>query len=107
MPPHTIIPNYKLLVSYDIRPELVEKYYYYVLKEFVPELESMGLYMFKVWHVAYGDYPIRQLEFVAEDIETLRDVFASERWVVLEDHLKDLTTNYDRKVVEFKKGYQF
>jgi len=107
MPPHTIIPNYKLLVSYDIRPELVEKYYYYVLKEFVPELESMGLYMFKVWHVAYGNYPIRQLEFVAEDIETLRDVFASERWNVLEDHLKNLTTNYDRKVVQFKKGYQF
>ena len=107
MPPNTIIPNYKLLLNYDIRPELVEKYYYFVLKEFAPELETMGLYMFKVWHVAYGNYPIRQLEFIAEDLETLLDVFDSDRWNDLEQHLKDLTTNYERKVVRFKRGYQF
>lgn len=102
-----IIPNYKLLISYDIRPTMTEKYYYYVLKEFVPELETMGLYMLKVWHVAYGDYPIRQLEFVTEDLDMLRDVLASERWNALESHLKTLTTNYERKVVRFRKGYQF
>lgn len=107
MPPNTIIPNYKLLVSYDIRPEMVEQYYYYVLKEFVPELETMGLYMFKVWHIAYGNYPIRQMEFVVESMDTLHEVFGSERWVTLEHHLQDLTTNYERKVVPFRKGYQF
>ena len=103
----TIIPNYKLLVTYDIRQEMVEKYYYYVLKEFVPELETMGLYMFKVWHVAYGEYPIRQLEFVIEDLETVLEVFASERWERLESHLKELTIGYERKVVRFRRGYQF
>ncbi|MAS36845.1 MAG: hypothetical protein CL610_22765 [Anaerolineaceae bacterium] len=107
MPPNTIIPNYKLLLSYDIRPNMVEKYYYFVLKEFVPELETMGLYMFKVWHVAYGDYPIRQLEFIAEDLHTMYEVFDSERWESLESHLQELTTNYARKLVHFKKGYQF
>jgi hypothetical protein len=107
MPPQTIIPNFKLLVSYDIRPDMVEKYYYYVLKEFVPELETMGLYMFKIWHVAYGDYPIRQLEFVTEDLDTIREIFSSDRWESLEDHLKELTTDYERKVVPFRKGYQF
>jgi hypothetical protein len=107
MPPQTIIPNFKLLVSYDIRPDMVEKYYYYVLKEFVPELENMGLYMFKIWHVAYGDYPIRQLEFVTEDLDTIREIFASDRWETLEGNLKELTTDYERKVVPFRKGYQF
>ncbi len=105
--PHTIIPNYKVLVSYDIRPDMVEKYYYYVLKEFVPELETMGLYMFKIWHIAYGDYPIRQMEFVTEDLNTIRDVLASDRWSTLETHLKELTTDYERKIVPFRKGYQF
>jgi len=103
----TIIPNYKLLVTYDIRQDMVEKYYYYVLKEFVPELETMGLYMFKVWHVAYGDYPIRQLEFVIEDLETVLDVFASDRWETLESHLKELTVGYERKLIRFRRGYQF
>ena len=107
MPPESIIPNYKVLVTFDIRPDMVEKYYYYILKEFVPELESMGLYMFKVWHVAYGDYPIRQLEFVSENLSTIYDIFNSERFEVLEDNLRELTTDYERKVVRFKKGYQF
>jgi hypothetical protein len=106
MPPQTIIPKYKLLISYDIRPNMVEKYYYFVLKEFVPELETMGLYMFKVWHIAYGEYPIRQMEFVVEDMVTLHEVFASARWATLEHQLQELTTNYSRKVVYFKKGYQ-
>ena len=107
MSPQTIIPNYKVLVSYDIRPDMVEKYYYYVLKEFVPELESMGLYMFKIWHIAYGDYPIRQMEFVSEDLGTIRDVLSSDRWETLESSLKELTTDYERKIVPFRKGYQF
>lgn len=106
MSSQTIIPKYKLLISYDIRPNMVEKYYYFVLKEFVPELETMGLYMFKVWHIAYGNYPIRQMEFVVEDLVALREVFASERWETLEQQLQELTTNYSRKVVHFKKGYQ-
>lgn len=107
MPPESIIPNYKVLVTYDIRPDMVEKYYYYVLKEFVPELENMGLYMFKVWHVAYGDYPIRQMEFVSENLDTIYEVFDSDRFEKLESNLKELTTGYERKVVRFKKGYQF
>ena len=48
----------------------------------MPELENMGLYMFKIWHIAYGDYPIRQLEFVTEDLDTIREVFASDRWAI-------------------------
>lgn len=107
MASQSIIPNYKILVTFDIRPDMVEKYYYYVLKEFVPELETMGLHMFKVWHVAYGAYPIRQLEFVTESLDTVYEVFESERFEKLEDHLKELTTDYERKVVPFRKGYQF
>lgn len=107
MPPNTIIPNYKLLMSYDIRPEVADKYYYYVVREFVPELENMGLYMFRVWHIAYGDYPVRQLEFVSENLETIQEVFKSERWETLEDQLKSFTLRYQRKLVRFRAGFQF
>jgi hypothetical protein len=107
MPPNTIIPTYKLLMRYDIRPDEVDKYYYYVLREFVPELETMGLYMFRVWHVAYGDYPIRQLEFITENPQIVQEIFQTERWCVLEDRLKSFTTRYQRKLVRFRTGFQF
>lgn len=107
MPPTSINPRYKLLMIYDIRPDKVNSYYYYVLKEFVPELESMGLYMFGVWHIAYGDYPVRQLEFVSENLDTVQEVFQSERWETLEERLKSLTLRYERKVIPFRSGFQF
>lgn len=94
-------------MMYDIRPDQVEKYYDYVLKEFVPELETMGLYMFRVWHIAYGDYPVRQLEFVTEDLATVQEIIHSDRWSDLEERLKLYTMRYSRKIVRFRTGFQF
>jgi len=105
--PKTIIPGYKLLLTYDIRPDQAERYYQYVLKEFVPELETMGIYLFRVWHVAWGDYPVRQLEFVAERRETLLKLAESRRFDDLEARLRALTSSYERKVLRFRKGFQF
>lgn len=107
MPLTSITPTCKVLLSYDIRPEAMDSYYQYVLKEFVPELETMGLYMFRVWHVAYGAYPVRQLEFVAEDIEDVHDILLSDRWNALENQLKSYTLRYGRKLVRFRAGFQF
>ena len=105
--PRTITPGYKLMLTYDIRPDQVEKYYHYVLKEFVPELETMGLYLFRVWHVAWGDYPVRQLEFVAESHETLLKLSTSRRFDDMETRLQELTSTYERKMLRFRKGFQF
>lgn len=107
MPPTSISPTCKVLLSYDIRPDVVDRYYQYVLKEFIPELETMGIYMFRVWHVAYGDYPVRQLEFIAEDVEDVHDVLLSDRWNTLENQLKTYTLRYGRKLVRFRPGFQF
>lgn len=105
--PKTIIPGYKLLLTYDIRPDRVENYYQYVLKEFVPELETMGIYLFRVWHVAWGDYPVRQLEFVVESRETLSRLSESPRFEDMETRLQEFTTDYERKTLRFRRGFQF
>ncbi|MCY4526274.1 MAG: hypothetical protein OXB89_06675 [Anaerolineaceae bacterium] len=105
--PATIIPGYKLLLTYDIRPEQAKTYYHFVLKEFVPELETMGIYLFRVWHVAWGDYPVRQLEFVTESQDNLLRLASSRRFEDMETRLQELTTDYERKILPFRKGFQF
>ena len=42
MPPIRIIPQYRLLMRYNIRLEMYEPYYQYVTNEFVPALHNMG-----------------------------------------------------------------
>src|SRR3972149_3668319 len=49
----------KLLLSYDPLPERGEEYFRYVLGEFVPALEHLGLTMSEAWHTAYGSRPPR------------------------------------------------
>ncbi len=102
-----IIPHYKLLLSYDVKPEVYVEYQRYILDEFVPAMQEMKLYMSAAWRTAYGNYPARQVEFVLEDLPTLRAAFRDARWKILEDRLKGYTFNYDRKLILFRQGFQF
>jgi hypothetical protein len=107
MLPIRIIPRFRLILQYDIRLDMYEPYYEYVLREFVPTLQSMELYMIAVWQTAYGNYPARQVDFVAENLENLRDVLNSDRWEMLEDRLKTYTLRYRRHIVRYRNGFQF
>lgn len=105
--PIRIIPRYRLLMRYDIRADSFDMYYQFVMNEFVPELQNMGLYMAAVWHTAYGEYPIRQIEFLSDSRETIHEVFQSKRWEQLERKLLTFILNYERKLVRYQDRFQF
>jgi hypothetical protein len=102
-----IIPHYKLILFYDLKPSEMELYYNFIMNEMVPAAQEMGLYMFRVYHTLWGDCPLRQAEFVAEDLETVRSALKSEIWQDLEIKLLDYASNYSRKIVHFRPGFQF
>ncbi|MEL6272745.1 MAG: hypothetical protein AAFR22_23260, partial [Chloroflexota bacterium] len=74
-----IIPHYKLVLCYDIRRGMHRTYHRYVISEFVPALNDMEIYVVEAWYTAYGQYPIRQVEYVANSIDTLQRAFDTER----------------------------
>lgn len=100
-------PDYKLLMSYDIRPELQQQYYRYMLGEFVPSMQEAGLMMASAWQVVYGEYPSRHIEFHCEDRETLKDILSGDQWRKAEARLKSFTMHYSRKIVRFEDRFQF
>jgi hypothetical protein len=102
-----IVPRYKVLVCYDIKPRDDNEYLQFVLNDFVPKLQGMGLYMWRVYHTAYGNYPIRQLEFLAEELDTVRNAMQSAEWQDLEAKLRHYVTNLYTKVFAFRDGFQF
>jgi len=99
--------DYRMLIWYDIRSDKYEAYYRYMVGEFVPTVREIGLHMYYVWQISYGDYPSRQLEFVVTDRETLRKALESDTWRDSEKRLKTYTTNYGRKVIPFENRFQF
>lgn len=101
-----IIPKYKLILFYNIKPDKQDQYYRYMLGGFVPAIQRLGVYMHMAWYVAYGNHPMRKIEFVTESAEALRRLFQSEEWDELENKLKRYIDNYDRKVVDYRGGFQ-
>lgn len=97
----------KLLLTYDPVPERREAYFRYVLGEFVPAMEHLGLSMCEVWHTAYGEYPLRLTAFVANDEFTMEEIVASEAFQALESRLQDYVENYKRRIVPVRERFQF
>jgi hypothetical protein len=97
----------KLLLTYDPRPEQRDEYFHFVLGEFVPALEQLGLTMCEVWHTAYGNYPLRLTGFLAEDMQAMQGVLASDAFQKLEGRLLTYVENYRRRVVGAGKRFQF
>jgi hypothetical protein len=98
---------FKLLLTFDPMPEHWEAYFQYVLGEFVPTLEYLGLRMCDAWHTAYGAYPLRLTGFCAPDRSTLEDVLTSEDFLELEEKLQDYVVNYRKRVVPMSRSFQF
>jgi hypothetical protein len=97
----------KMLMTYDVVPELQQAYYEFVLGELIPTAQSMGLVLSEAWHTAYGDYPIRLNGFVAHSQQELDRVLASTEWQQLEEKLKRFVNGYRRKIVPYREGFQF
>ena len=99
--------TYRLLLKYNIRRDQQENYYRFMIGEFVPMMQDMGLTMLFVWQVYGGDYPERQVEFICDSLPVLQDIIASDKFLEAETRLKDYTDTYSRKVVRFKNRFQF
>ncbi len=97
----------KLLLTYDPIPEARKSYFNYVLGEFIPQLEQLGLTMSESWHTAYGAYPLRLIAFTAPDGQTMEEVLNDPSFDDLESRLKDYVANYQRRIVPSRSRFQF
>ncbi len=97
----------KLLMTYDPVPELRESYFDYMMGEFIPRLERLGLTMCESWHTAYGEYPLRLIAFMAPDGRTMDEILTSHAFATLEDGFKAYVSNYRRRTVPGRGWFQF
>ena len=94
-------------MSYDIVTQSQQAYYEFILREFIPKAQEIGLSISEAWHTAYGDYPARMTGFVAPDRETLDKIMQSDEWADLRERLDPFVTNLRLKIVPFQDTFQF
>lgn len=103
----TITPRYKLILTYDVLSTKQGIYSQFILGDFIPGLQALDIYLTSVYQTVVGDYPSRQAEFVSESLQIMQQGLKSDRFIELENTLKSYTTNYNRKVVQYRSGFQF
>src|SRR5512136_3358587 len=97
----------KLLIAYSLKPGREETYYRFMMAEFLPALQDMGLAMAEAWQTAWGNYPQRLIGLLAEDRATVEETLASQRWREIEDKLIRYVTDYQRQLVHARNRFQF
>jgi len=97
---------FKLLMSWDIKPNREEEYYRFLVREFWPAIMKMGIQPTDAWYTAYGDYPQILAGGVTEDLETMRAILESEEWHEWHERLMQYVTNYQQKVVRATGRFQ-
>lgn len=97
----------KVLMTWDIAGERDQEYFEFVIGEFVPGMQKLGLQPAEAWATLYGPYPQIQVGLLASDARLARQVLHSEDWNLLQERLFNYVKNFSYKVVPAKRGFQF
>ena len=97
----------KVLMTWDIAGERDQEYFEFIIGEFIPGVQRLGLQPAEAWATIYGSYPQIQVGLLANDESQARRILESGDWSVLQDKLFRYVQNFSYKVVTAKPGFQF
>ena len=97
----------KILMTWDIASERDQEYFEFIIGEFIPGVQRLGLQPAEAWATVYGSYPQIQVGLLAPDAMQARQILGSTEWSALHDRLSGYVKNFSYKVVPDRKGFQF
>jgi hypothetical protein len=97
----------KVIMTWDISAERDQEYFEFIIGEFVPGVQRLGLQPAEAWATIYGAYPQIQVNLIAADAPQARRILASSDWTILQERLFAFVKNYSYKIVAIRGGFQF
>jgi hypothetical protein len=97
----------KVIMTWDIAAERDQEYFEFIIGEFVPGVQGLGLQPAEAWATIYGSYPQIQVGLLAIDDLQARRIMQSDNWFMLQDRLFHYVKNFSYKIVPARNGFQF
>jgi len=97
----------KLIMTWDIAPDHEQDYFEFVINEFVPIVQRLGLQPAEAWATVFGDYPQILVSILAEELTDVQRALNSDTWSQLQDKLFALVQNFSYKIILARSGFQF
>lgn len=96
----------KLIMTWDILPGREQEYFEFVVRDFIPGMQKLGLEVSDAWFTMYGDQPQIMAAAQSSSLATLNRILASGEWQELTRLLLDYVENFQHKIVSAKAGFQ-
>jgi UDP-N-acetylglucosamine 2-epimerase len=99
--------NVKVIMSWDIVEGREQEYFEFVVRNFMPGVQKLGMALSDAWVTIYGDQPQILVGAVVPGLEKAQNIIHSEAWLRLNHRLLNYVKNYELKVAPLEGGFQF
>ncbi len=96
----------KLLMTWDIMPGREQEYFEFVVRDFIPGLQKLGLEPSDAWFTMYGEKPQIMTSAQMPSLGALTQVLESQEWADLSKLLMDYVEDFKYKIIPARAGFQ-
>jgi hypothetical protein len=96
----------KLLMTWDILPGREQEYFEFVVRDFIPGMQRLGLEPTDAWFTMYGNQPQIMATVQSSTMAGLQRILESQDWDSLTKQLLDYVEDFKFKVVQARAGFQ-
>lgn len=96
----------KLIMTWDIMPGREQDYFEFVVREFLPGMQNMGLEPSDAWFTVFGSQPQIMVAAQMDTQDAMEKLLASPEWSGLTGRLLDYVVNFQQKIIEAHSGFQ-
>jgi hypothetical protein len=96
----------KMLMTWDILPGREQEYFEFVVRDFIPGMQRMGMEPSDAWFTMYGDQPQIMAALQIASMNALQRILDSAEWQDMVQRLLDYVENFSYKVVQARAGFQ-
>ena len=96
----------KLLMTWDILPGQAQEYFEFIVREFLPGMQKLGVEPTDAWYTAYGEGPQIMVGGIAPEMEAMNEFLDSHEWQEISEKLMNYVENFSYKVIRARNGFQ-
>lgn len=96
----------KILMTWDILPGREQEYFEFIVRDWIPGLQRIGMEPSDAWFTMFGNQPQIMTAAQMSNLNVLQRVIKSNDWVDLTQRLLDYVENFNFKVVPARSGFQ-
>ncbi|NMC12099.1 MAG: hypothetical protein GYA34_04370 [Chloroflexi bacterium] len=96
----------KLLLTWDILPGREQEYFEFVVRDFIPSVQKMGMEPSDAWFTVFGDHPQIMVAMQSASMDKMEKILKSSDWASLKNQLLDYIEDFKYKIVPALPGFQ-